>query len=672
MKFLKNLLYSVPLTWKMVLLTVVLAVLVGNVTNLMTAKSTRKIFRDHILSMLKRQSLEQRIRFDNYINDYSQLAAIFVSGGTLESHFKHKEHTSSNPKYSKFTSYPDWFPTKSLMRSLAIPRFVLLYSEDGQLIEAYFGRHEKTFPQMFNISLLTIEKSIDTSHLTSFDDQLFLVSSKYLNHESMSAQYLVLASPVDEFFFIQVRGDFPEQLSGLLTSHNKRILTSSNSRLIPPGTSLSTIEERYLVHFHEFHEYGGAETQINFATFTPKIQVIQLTKPFMQQFNLMSMIMIASIVSVIVLIIYSFARRIETITTKVINFTGVTSGVLGGQLKNKLIAEHGDEIFLLDESFSRLSREIARKTKMLEEANSELQQSIESLIETREELAKAEKMAIIGQMSGIVAHELLNPITSISIRVEKNISYGVQALKVVKELNSIIDDTRLLAQTADEGSLYALVEDSCKRVSRFTNALEQNQSLRLEDFHFLDGEIQKVIRIVDGFRERSRREKVIEDVNMQIVLNDVIKEFEDRLSRSTIKLSVNTSAVPLIQGDFMEFHSIFANIINNAIHAIENNEDGSKRELTITMGPHDHNLIEATVHDTGKGIARNKWESVFLPSFTTKGRKGTGLGLAISRKIARSHKGDLLVHDSVQKKGTTFQILLGTKKVSEQRRNNEA
>jgi signal transduction histidine kinase len=64
------------------------------------------------------------------------------------------------------------------------------------------------------------------------------------------------------------------------------------------------------------------------------------------------------------------------------------------------------------------------------------------------------------------------------------------------------------------------------------------------------------------------------------------------------------------------------------------------------------------VEDTGKGIQKSHWNSVFTPGFTTK-KRGWGLGLSLAKRIIESyHKGHIYVKHSELNKGTTFRIEL--------------
>jgi signal transduction histidine kinase len=68
--------------------------------------------------------------------------------------------------------------------------------------------------------------------------------------------------------------------------------------------------------------------------------------------------------------------------------------------------------------------------------------------------------------------------------------------------------------------------------------------------------------------------------------------------------------------------------------------------------------IAIDISDSGKGIPKNKFKSVFLPGYSTK-KRGWGLGLSLCKRIVEKyHNGKIFVHKSVVGYGTTFRILL--------------
>ncbi len=104
------------------------------------------------------------------------------------------------------------------------------------------------------------------------------------------------------------------------------------------------------------------------------------------------------------------------------------------------------------------------------------------------------------------------------------------------------------------------------------------------------------------------------------------------------------------------FDWVIENLIKNALDAL----DGKGSIHTYIYRYEDKIMID--VSDTGKGIPRNKWNTIFKPGFTTK-KRGWGLGLSLTKRIVEQyHQGKIYVKDSEINKGTTFRIVLPMKR----------
>jgi signal transduction histidine kinase len=100
------------------------------------------------------------------------------------------------------------------------------------------------------------------------------------------------------------------------------------------------------------------------------------------------------------------------------------------------------------------------------------------------------------------------------------------------------------------------------------------------------------------------------------------------------------------------FDWVIENLLKNALDAM--NGDGA---ITVTIGETEK-VVLIDVTDTGKGIPKPQWSSVFKPGFTTK-KRGWGLGLSLSRRIiVEYHRGTIFIKHSEAGKGTTFTISL--------------
>ncbi len=144
----------------------------------------------------------------------------------------------------------------------------------------------------------------------------------------------------------------------------------------------------------------------------------------------------------------------------------------------------------------------------------------------------------------------------------------------------------------------------------------------------------------------------LESANLNTVVSDAASYMSTRIS-SRIRLTFDCCHGPIMV-DLSDslFQWVMENLIKNAVDAME--AEGS---ITVTTGRSDRNAwIE--VADTGKGLPRNRFKTIFNPGYTTK-KRGWGLGLALARRIIEQyHHGRIYVAASELGRGTTFRIEL--------------
>lgn len=172
-------------------------------------------------------------------------------------------------------------------------------------------------------------------------------------------------------------------------------------------------------------------------------------------------------------------------------------------------------------------------------------------------------------------------------------------------------------------------------------------------------EMNKDVRRLDTIA--SRFSKIGSVPKMELAdLNDIVGRaagyMKTRISRQiTLTTALGgadgTAELPVMASAPL-FEWVMENLTKNAVDAME----GSGAIHITTFADRDKAVIE--VSDTGKGIARRNFDTVFNPGFTTK-KRGWGLGLALARRIIEQyHKGRIYVKSSAPGRGTTFRIEL--------------
>ncbi len=219
-----------------------------------------------------------------------------------------------------------------------------------------------------------------------------------------------------------------------------------------------------------------------------------------------------------------------------------------------------------------------------------------------EELIKREKLAALGKMAAVLAHEIKTPLTSIKMNAD------------------IIAETLELSE-----------EDK-------------------ENFEIMKTEINRLNNLVKDVLQFSRQMDLnFSEVELKDLIDNVHNQLSKKLNDKNIILVNNTENICL-QADADRLRQVFINLIDNSIEAV--NQNGAI-EISSRSDKGD-NSVSIFVKDNGCGIEPEF--KIFEPFFTTKA-SGTGLGLSISQKIIEQHNGKFNLVTS-EKGETVFEIRL--------------
>jgi two-component system, NtrC family, sensor kinase len=240
----------------------------------------------------------------------------------------------------------------------------------------------------------------------------------------------------------------------------------------------------------------------------------------------------------------------------------------------------------------------------------ELQERISALHEAESRLIQAAKLAAVGEMAAGVAHELNNPLTTIT---------GFTELT----LDDLPKDT----------AQYADLELVLREAHRARDVVR-----RLLDFS----------RQSEFVRTRSE---------MNEIVTDVLAIVRHLLHTSGVQLITNLSKdLPWISVDKNQVKQVILNLIHNALHAMPTG--GELHICTARRNRENQIWLTIAVIDNGLGISPENLERIFEPFFTTRSKAGgTGLGLSVSYGIVAGH-GGFIEAESRLGKGSVFTVWL--------------
>ena len=233
----------------------------------------------------------------------------------------------------------------------------------------------------------------------------------------------------------------------------------------------------------------------------------------------------------------------------------------------------------------------------------------------REQLTESQRLATIGTIAAVIAHEFNNLLTPI-------VSYSQFALQSAE---------------GDKPDMELIKKALAKAF----------------------GSATKAGKICTSMLGLARGETTFGKVEVQKLVDEVLLVLARDPQKDGIALRVQIQPGITVYGDGVQLEQVLLNLLINARQAML----GNGGALTIKANQMDNGMVRIQVVDTGPGIPEKLLTKIFEPFFTTKGTtrkgeaKGTGLGLAICRDIIEHHRGKIEVSSEVGK-GTTFTLVL--------------
>ena len=208
-----------------------------------------------------------------------------------------------------------------------------------------------------------------------------------------------------------------------------------------------------------------------------------------------------------------------------------------------------------------------------------------------EALRTAEKLAVTGRMMAGIAHEINNPLESVSNLI-------------------------FLARIGSKGNAQVL-----------------------EYLDMTESELARVAAITKQTLQFYRDPLTPIAVNARAILEEVVRLFASRFAAKQIRLNLEVDETIIFQAVKGEIRQVLINLVNNAIDAVP--AGGLIEVIAQPLRERGREMVEIQVRDNGAGIAAAQAGRLFQPFFSTKGAHGTGLGLWVSKGIVEKHGGTI-------------------------------
>ncbi len=326
--------------------------------------------------------------------------------------------------------------------------------------------------------------------------------------------------------------------------------------------------------------------------------------------------------------------------------------------------------------------------------------NIERVKLTYIKLITSEKLAVLGQISAGIAHEVNTPLGAIKSSAEESSkAFGEILMDFMWLTKSLTDSDKDMfvefiatsnpstqtLSTVEERQIKKKMRESFEELgianSRFIaerlvqvgiyevtpamekiSKLEHFEKLMMITYNILNQQrsnqtiqlaVDKASRIVKALKTylHTSNKDQVESINLRNNIETVLTIYHNRLKQG-IQVIKNYEEVPDIMGHPDQLNQVWTNLIVNAVQAMDN-----KGILTIGLKKEDEHIV-VSIKDSGKGIPKGIQDKIFDPFFTTKvSGEGSGLGLDIIKRIVDEHAATISF-ESMEGEGTTFYVKL--------------
>jgi PAS domain S-box-containing protein len=234
--------------------------------------------------------------------------------------------------------------------------------------------------------------------------------------------------------------------------------------------------------------------------------------------------------------------------------------------------------------------------------------------EANQKLAHASRLAMVGELAAIIAHDLSQPLSALlSNAASAELILRKSKPLAVKDLREIVADIR---------------DDSMRATASIRRMRTLLRKQRLE----------------------------LQPLNLNELVADAVHMVSSEALRRRVHITTECETeLPLVKGDRVHLLQVVLNLILNGMDAMDNTPE-SERRLQIRLGTDGNGTVETAISDAGQGIPHDRVPRIFESFYTTK-KDGMGLGLSIAKSIIEAHLGHIWAENNATR-GATFRFTL--------------
>jgi len=352
----------ISLLTKVFIYTIIISIGVWFISDEFQTGSLTEVFHQRLTERFSLQAEKQRILFDRYVKGHHQTLKLFSKTHNIINHVSNNSwQKKGGIKIHK--RIPPWLPDLATIRNFIHPRYFFLIDNNGSVLEYYQLRDAVPPATLLQPDNMLLNLSHNQGYLTQIGNQPYLVATAIiLNRKNQPAAKLMLASALDEEFLIASQGVELDGTSviALLSEGEEEVLISSNSQLIPPGTRVTDLKNRYLITGQGFFDYGATDIIIELISFVSTAEIDQLTNAIISEERLLRFTVAVTFISAFLIMMFFVIRRLRVFTNRVLSFSNSLN------MTPHNISKQGDELKVLESVFYRLTNAVEKETAALE------------------------------------------------------------------------------------------------------------------------------------------------------------------------------------------------------------------------------------------------------------------------------------------------------------------
>lgn len=282
---------------------------------------------------------------------------------------------------------------------------------------------------------------------------------------------------------------------------------------------------------------------------------------------------------------------------------------------------------------------VAERTSEILQQKEELQEALNHLKDTQEQLIQQEKLASLGQLTAGIAHEIKNPLNFVNNFSELSVDF----------IEEIEEEMTKISDCPEKENILELLEDVKSNLGKIRHHGSRADSIvKSMLLHSRGGTGTKEPTDLNGLiREYAN----LAFHGMRANPNPINVDIQLKLEEQLAKINLNSE----------DFSRVILNLVKNAFDAMREKiaKEGSEYKAKVEIRTQDlGDKVLVEVEDNGPGVPDEIRDKLLMPFFTTKkGTEGTGLGLSITHDIIQSHEGTLEIESKVGE-FTRFSIVL--------------